>query len=581
MSTGESGAGDVPVTTRRADGAAVLLLAVAALVVRLTGAGALLPHLAEPDRRLTEQVEVLAGARDPDRAPPAPYPTLIPRLAASATADPPRSDALDAHLAAASSPTLGARRVVAALSALAVPATYLLVRHVAGLGPALLAALLLLTSLLAQTFAQQARPHEAAAATSLFAVLAAMRARAAPGWRGTLVLVAAVAVAVGTLPVGLFVLPAVVVAFVLAGRHRGRLALAGLATAGAGAVLGVLAFHSAAPAGGASPGWDRALLGESFPDVRLDGTGLLAVVRWLVLYDPVLAALGGVGLVALAATERVPRPPPDAWVALAFALPYLGVIGLMDAPTERLVLPLVPYVAAVAALGSARLFAALRAACGARAARPARVGALAAAAAVLAIPGWATARVVTLRSRPDTVERAAAWIASRAGPETVVLVHPRLALPLFSSGTSRAYANTVAPMYERRWRDYQVRHGPEAPPGPVHLLPLARPDARTPAELLPRDEASVARLVRTSRASWLVLEVHGRAGTDPVRKAVRCRYPLAARFGSPRPIGRGYQADHDSVAAFALAADVWGPTIEIYRLTGRLDEAELSAAPDR
>jgi hypothetical protein len=163
----------------------LIVLAVAVLagsaVLRFTGLDWLLPSLIEQDAHIPVQVRLMDG--DPTEAARAlnwgTYPHLVARLTRWLTPDerrvPPAEGGdvdLALHLARASWPVLRVRLVVALLSLLAVPATWLLARRFLSPAWSLLAAALVGTSLLAVHFGAQARAHGAAVGLFVLAVLA-------------------------------------------------------------------------------------------------------------------------------------------------------------------------------------------------------------------------------------------------------------------------------------------------------------------------------------------------------------------------------------------------------------------------
>jgi hypothetical protein len=119
-------------------------------------------------------------------------------------------------------------------------------------------------------------------------------------------------------------------------------------------------------------------------------------------------------------------------VVLAYALPYLLVIGLYLRSYQRFVIPLLPFLAILAAHGWMRT-GGLLSRSGSRRMPPwvSCVGLL-----LVVAPAAATCcRLSWLRSRPDTFEQLAAWIERVLDPkkQRMVLFPPLYLPPLFQT----------------------------------------------------------------------------------------------------------------------------------------------------
>src|SRR5690349_839119 len=287
--------------SRRGAWLLVLACALLALALRSCALGAFLPCEVEPDGLvLPGQVELIQrGAPDRDsvivwRM----YPHLISELAALIPPRVPRDASLAEHLAQASAPIVHVRIVVALLSLLAVPATYALARRFLGRGPAVLAAFLSAASLLSLLFAQQARPHAAAAAIALLAVVAALRLARRPSWGSASVAALAVGLSIGALQSGLLSALPLAAAWLWRDRRDSSASFRRLAPPWmlllAGAIAWLLTPHSmpGSGAGGEStsfgglvftsdPGDPRLAqgAGHNIQLDRFDGGGFLVIAR--------------------------------------------------------------------------------------------------------------------------------------------------------------------------------------------------------------------------------------------------------------------------------------------------------------
>ena len=589
---------------RKAAWVALALLSALALGVRLVGLDFLLPGLVEPDNNIALQAELLG------RGEPQPeadwrfgsYPLLVARCAVAlprASAMPEAGAGLEEHLRAASSWILRARLAVALLSVLIVPGTYFLARRFLGPGWSLFAAALMVASLLDTSFAQQARPHAPLASMTVLALLAALRLRRAPTPAAYVVAGLATGAAVGTLHNGLAVLPALAAAWLLRRRERGLASgvwiLATLAIAGVWIwrLYPTLYAGLERVRGGGDLDLGQRRLAQGEHEIFLvdfDGSGFRLTLEALWLYEPVLLSLAGVGLAraaaALASGARMAREGArDLTVVLAFALPYLAVLGAFARTLERFTLPLLPPLACLAAYGGAGLAA--LAARALPAGRPRRVAAFAVALALLAFPAAATAKLALARSRPSTLEEAARFLRGRAIPSERVLLTPGLDLPLFSSAealrTNRALFRDPQ-SYPRitNWFRHECRaleQGLELDPAEARWNLLWVPSR----PLLPGGEAAVAEHLKRYAGDWLVLEVFGpdrrQPFMDALRRAAATRGPCVARF-EPESDAPAYFAYEDidfpprwHRALRTMRIERTGPVIEIFDLRARQAES--------
>ncbi len=587
---------------------AVAALTLAALGARLAARDWLLPHYPEPDRYLVAQVDYLAAG---GRLREAPvdfwwYPSMVAEALALLPPVPtPDPDAVtvEQHWRAALAPILRVRTAVAWLAALAVPLTYLLARRFLRRGPALLAAALLATSLLHLTFSTQARLHAVQATAALLAVLGALRVAERGRWRDYVGAGLGAAAAVGVLQNGVFTLPALGAAHLLRPRAPGEarvLAPRALARLGLALALAALAFARFHPYLFVQQRDDQRRaytelavrdgsieLGPQRLDLeRFDGSGFARLPQYLAWNDPVLLGLGAVGVLAWLASRRRAAPAREPGepagrgralvVVLAYVVPLTLVMGSYRNTWGRFLLPLLPYLAVLAARGAVALHAAAaRASSRDGRARPVLAGA--GALAVLALPVAAGAKLVALRARPDTFEEAAAWVEAHLDPATDrVATTPGMFLPLFLDDASLdalaqqpffRMANSFA--RETYWLTYQRELPAARRPDAWRVGLLRVPRRATPAEARDRVDAFRAEL----RPTCAVLERSQRMRSfQGLEHAVAALTAGGAPVAALRPHAPGDDVPwldyQDQPWAFAriLRQRALGPGVEILRL---------------
>ena len=564
--------------------AALIVLTLASLGLRLHGNDAGLPMEVEPDCKIPYQVEVL---REGDEAARSEadylwYPLLIARLASvMPVAEAPAPDApLADHLAAAAPYNRNTRLLVALLAVLAVPATFALARLFLDEGWALFAAALQATSLLAINFSQQSRPHAPSAALFLLAVLAAVRVRRRGELRDHVLLGVAGFCALGCLQSGLAVLPAMLAAYLLRepGGPRRRLdPLALVAFAITLAAIPMLLPASGTEAEGGLRYADGILhvSGHQIFLSQFNGQGFGILLDALVSFEPALLALTALGalvvLVPRARTaalgERRPGSGRDLLVVLAFALPYLLVTGLYERNYERFVLPLLPYFACLAALGVAGLVRAIAPRAGAG------VG-VAVAALVLALPTYAALRLSAIRGAPTTIDRAADWVRAHVAPGERVLLFPEIDLPLLRRDEGLVFwgARTVGRRFAfLPWARYQAERD---------VRPAAEPEFDLVWSDLGRFLAEPRAYLEVEQCDLVLLEVFAQNRTSVA--ATRAREELQRtcdllvrispdgdRDGSDHPLGFQNETTptvhNPNFTARVLRAEGTGPVLEVYR----------------
>jgi hypothetical protein len=588
--------------SRRASAIVLGCVIAFSLALRFLGLGFQLPQFVPMDSLvLASEVEVLRHGGDASyRLHPYLYPRLIPALTLLVPGEhendsPPRT--LEEHLARARAPYDRVCIAVAILSVVAVPATYLLARRFLERPWSLVAAFLVGTSVLHLWFSQEGRPHSVAMSTTLLAVLACLRLRRKPVLSSYVLAGLASGAAVATLQSGVAVLLPFVAAFLLrSGTRRRAASLLALVSLGLVCAF-VLTFYpwprSTAHADGApSPpvvgvvGSTITLMGHGMPLELFNGAGAPNVIGALALYDPLILitaiAGAGVALVRFVRTRsRVDRAfevradRGDLLVVCAYAVPYAAVILLFQGSMQRFAIPLIPYLACLAAF-------ALRSAWQFASARPrwVRVTAGAATCALLAVQASAAARLSWIRSRPDTWTEAAAWIRGHVTPrDERVLVTRGLDLPLLQTRAALERNEPEHIVNNQRWFAYQLANLRDDDAGERYdlvTMPISRDEDRR--ALL----ADPAQYVRDLRGRWVVFEAHRLwdwKGLMRLHEALPSVGHLAIRFSPDRP-GRmeafgdapiahqGFDPVPHAVFWFAriLEARCTGSVIEIWEL---------------
>lgn len=574
---------------------AIVLLA---LALRVLGLDYLLPHQAEPDGNvIVTQARLLeSGAPHPERELLFGfYPTLIARLAGvlprqvadgaarPASHQPSAPRELEAQLSAASGEYLRVRIVVALLSLLIVPGTWLLARRFMGPGGALCAALLMATSVLDLWFAQQARPHAASAAFALLAVVAALNLRRRGRPIDYVAAGLALGLAVASLQSGIAVLLPLAAAVLLRSASARRASLLWIFAALALALVFVLLFYPflLAPSQnevGVKLAVDEHhfnLWGHIIYFELFRGEGFARVWRTLCGYEPWifgLSILGGVLALARVASRQEARDAErlkDLAVVLSYAIPYFVVIGLYARTYQRFVIPILPYLACLAAYAIVRIAGRV----GAR-----RTAVSATAALVLLAPQVVAAfRLVTIRRARDTATLAAEWLTQNLKPgEDKILVQYPLELPLPSTRDALNSDDGMLSDLKHPWVLYQ-RGLPEAqrlePAWNMVVMPM-RADAQR--AMITHDPVAYLKLLQ---GDYAVIDVY-EGGRTPIMlnaipPALRQVGDLVARF-SPDSVDGGSNApimhqDDEYPGATpwlwrVLRARCTGPVIEIYKL---------------
>jgi hypothetical protein len=493
---------------------ALCALVLAGFALRWLGVGWGLPHQTYRDGMvISTQVEYL---REMPEDPTANefwgyYPHLMSRLILLAPDDwvgePREPLELEGHLARASEPWLMARQLSVLLSLLAIPGAFFVARRFVSDGWALFAAALVTFSLLHLSFAQQEKPHGPVSGTVVMAVLAAMALARKPGAWTWFVATAAMALALATAVNGAFAL--VSAAAALFAMFLGRSERGGLWKLIARAIVPTLLvlaatvrfFYPFLFGGGEKEKLgDHALNVGNHPLMldKLNFAGSKNMFLTLYLYEPVLLVLGivGVGVFLWRCKSRGPvdlERRRDLAVILPFAVMYGLFVCVYEDAFDRFLMPLVPFLAALAAYAAAALSSRIRS-------KPALV---AVAALLLAEPAAATVALARVRARPDTQTQVAEWIRAHVQPEERVVVLPYIDLPLFYSEAAVAESPDASEVLT--WMAYQARLDSKWKLGPSYTVLPPRGVKQEFAELgdAPLDG------IRARGADYVVIQAFG------------------------------------------------------------------------
>lgn len=565
----------------------LLVLCAAALGLRLRGLDFLLPHRMEPDGEIVAQVRLIDA---PDRDEDWQFGTygLLTAYLARALPEPAPAGpdaSLEELLEESSWEVVRVRLVVALLSLLLIPATYRLARRALERPAALFAAALAATSLLHLSMAQQARPHSAATGVYLVAVLSAVCLRRRPTWGAYALAGVTAGLSIGILHSGVAVLIPLAAAHLL--RERGerptgfaRVLLPAAIVAGLFALFYPFVFSESVSSVHLDS--EVAVVQQSGHEIdltRFNGGGFAKVLWTLWAYDPLILVLAGVGLVLAwrrAGGVRGIARQRDLLIVLSFAVPYLLAIGSFEQTQERFVLPLVPYLAVLAAFAADGL---LRLAAGRPGARPVAATVLL---ALLAIPASFAWRLSSVRRADDTFEQAAHWIEANldADRDTVLVMFP-VQLPLLHDRESLALLAEKVPDQDdfypiaTRWlRQELYRIEPPQGPGAPERWRLL---LGGPRDLDPGAGSDAAEHLRELGVTHVVVELfppeRGVVGGTEASEALRRLGRRVARFApwsevdsSDLPYEHEGLPSHPraNVVGYLRRAERFGPVLEIY-----------------
>ena len=549
------------------------VLAVAALL-RFPGLERELPHRMEPDAFLVYELQALeedpafgAIGKFSER-----YPSLVPRALALLPEPPIPAEAEGLgnereHLDAASRPFVLVRALVALASVLSVLGTWFLARRFLGGSAALAATFFAATSVLALLFAGQARPHGIQAALALGTVLASLRVREKPSPARIAAAGLLAAASAATLQNGLFTMLPLAAGIALSGAPR-RLLSAGLVPIAACAVA--LLFYPGVPTIDAQGIHLGSIAGGAHsirPSLGLGGLPILARLAWE--YDPPLVLLACAGLVlGLARLRALPRERAlDLVVVLAYAVPYAAALAFDPRILERFLLPLIPFLACLAALAVARLVDRLAGPGRARNALAVAVGS-----ACFLPPLLVSARFVRLAAGEDTLEQAANWIRGHVDPMAPILSTPLTILPLLIAEEELREDLEDPTELAIPWMAYQ-RLLPADLPGDVRwrirLIPVAK---RFDPHGMDAERAEA--WIDDTAAGYVLLAdlrlLRKEFGLEAFESAARGRGELAfevrGELPSPEDVG---PVDYQGARRFwlrLLDTEAFGPGVRIYRI---------------
>jgi hypothetical protein len=420
-----------------------------------------------------------------------------------------------------------------------------------------------------------ARPHAAAAALIALSVAASLRLRQrGDAWSFALA-GASAALAVACLTNGIAALLPAFVAYALREPHGGgalrRWLDCRLAIPLALLALAVWRFYpflfvERPPEAAASDGGGSIRLAwQTIDPADFAGRGFPTLFMTLWFYEPVALALAAVGLVAWIVRGRGASPEAregrkDLIVVLSFALAYALAIGLYRRNQQRFVLPLVPFVAVLAAYG-------LRAI--ARAPRCGRL-ALPIALAALAVPAAACVGYTHMRLAPHTLDELAAWMRANVDRERDrVGLHLLYDVPLARERENLfASDGSALPIAFSPWLAYQQRWMSDVWQGERwHVESLCPERARWPwiAE-------HASEYLSSLDVDFVVLPGGDGVGVNPLVRALREAAAGAGervlelpRESRPPPSGlEGLDTPH--FTAYVLTHHWFGPALDVYRL---------------
>jgi hypothetical protein len=584
-----------PIRERWLTALAVVAVCVFAFALRWRGLAHSLPYVTFRDSYVVYTQVGLMRTHDPEPEKQSLwgcYPHLVSRIVAALPdperEPPPPGSTLDTDLEHASATFMQVREVSVLLSLLAVAATYGIARAFLPRGWSLFASVLVATSLLHIFFAQQEKVHGAAAGTATLAVWCAMRLRRSPTWTNIWLASIAAAAAVGALHSGAAVLiPLAVAAWLAPEPSRMKRALGALVALALvlAAVRFFYPFHfSDVPlnvdAGIGDDEGTVVLSGHQLDLKAFDGGGFRVVADTLVSFEPAVLALALVGLVALIvrASRRNASAPErtvdrgDLWVVLAYAVPYLIVIGLYRLTYERFVMPLVPFLAIVAAYGARSVIDAISRAIRAEPTRAAVRVALAL--VVLAPPTLLAWKLDDVRTADDTYQRAAQWLEHNARPEVDrIYVLPYLELPLLYE--ERALQEVAKEPHQMYWPEYQSKIAAPSRVGDKYAVLFPKDEKTTKADLggdplVFLAKSGIAYVVIQhveENFRFKVIPRTRHALLDHAERVARLS-PLADDDGGPAKMSIYYKRSAFERPFFVHLLNLRseGPTLEIYRL---------------
>ncbi len=481
------------------------------LGLRWVGIGHLLPHKNEPDGQI-----VHLSQDHPDGPFRGKYPFLpivLNDLVTGSAGDAlSAGDPLEEHLVQAAQPFVRARKFLTLLAWLLVPGSFFLGRRFFSPAWSVFSAAMVGVCPLLLCYGTQARPHALVAAAGVGATLACLHLARRGSFKNHVLAAISTAACVSCMHTGFAALAPYTVALIILWRRSGHLqlvrALAGLAAiavmatwaywpaevdplreGGRGAdVMDELGMDEAWRGAGVRGSMrlrdpsSRANQASAVADERLsievaghrifldyfNGGGLVTFLRALKSYNPVLLVLGIVGLVLALCRWRGKNRlsnSSDLLVVCSHALPLVLVLGVYMGSKERFFLPVIPYLALLATVGTRALVHWIHRLLGGRLSSRILTGVIAAGA--LALPLISSARLAFLRTQPDTYTLASHWLAGEATPATSTVSFANLTdIPVRQGNLYGTWARRAAVS----WRNYQRRVWPPGTPGQAYKL---------------------------------------------------------------------------------------------------------------
>lgn len=574
---------------------ALVALMTLALVARLWTLDFALPFAQEPDPHIIGQIELLSKDEltDEDVFYSSIYPHLLARTAmlfGDVTREPEgvESFTLDQHLAAAGRLHVRVRTVIAFFSVLIVPATFWIACYFVGRKWALFAAALAATSTLSLQFGQMARPHAAVGPLIALAIGAALHLRHRGDTRSFVIAGALASLALACLINACVALVPAAVAYLLRNNARRRIfdarLLIPIALLSLTVWIAYPFFFIERPPGAEAPveegTFNFAWQSINWNDFAGQGMPTLFMTLWY--YEPVALVLAMWGLVAWLGpqhlvpganvhargivawsmrkdTPEIQQRRRDLIVVLSFALLYALIIGLYRRNQQRFLLPLLPFVAVLAAYGMRAITRS----------RP-KLLTIALLALALALPTLACIGYTRMRTRPHTLEQLASWIEGNLERESERFgLHSPFDVPLarehgqlFDEGGLPKPALSPWLVYQQRWMD-RVWRGERWKVEDLYgrrtgwPAIVTDPDAHVAA--LGLDFAAVPGGEGVGASSPLVAAVRGalaRAGTRVEELPHETRPPPSGLEGLDTP----------HFTAFVLSARWFGPQLDVFHL---------------
>jgi 4-amino-4-deoxy-L-arabinose transferase-like glycosyltransferase len=342
--------------------------------------------------------------------------------------------------------------------------------------------------------------------------------------------------------------------------RRPRVRLAAWAAAAVGATI-VWSVHTRT----LHVGWQTIELSQ------FAGQGFPTLFTTFWYYEPLALALAMCGVIAWITHKSEPAPGgiarrKDLLVVLSFALVYALVIGLYERNQQRFALPLVPFVACLAACGLRALWT--------NTSRNTFGRAFAAFVTVvaLAIPALACIGYSRMRTRPQTLEQLAQWLRANIDPAWQrVALHLNYDVPLArrhddlfkQDGGARKVNLSPWQGYQERWLD-AVWKG--------ERFDIASLFEERNQKVLASIVANPDEYVRSLDVDVVVIPGGEGPSANPVTKAVRDSLARTAELvltlpREARPPTSGLEGlDTPHFTAFVLSAESFGPQLEVYRL---------------